>query len=93
MNRSDLIRATANAHGLTIAEAEKILNSILEMMMVSLACGEPVLISRFGKFEIRTKQACVRRNPRSGAEIQVPEKNAVLFHSSDALKKRINKTP
>lgn len=91
MNRSDLIRATANTHEISIAEAEKTINQILEMITISLACGESVLISGFGKFEIRTKQACVRRNPQNGEEILVPQKNAVLFHASTALKKRVNK--
>lgn len=93
MNRSDLIRATADAHGIPLAEAEKILNTITDMIAVSLACGEPVLISRFGKFESRMRDACIRKNPRTGADIEVPAKQTVLFHAAPALKKRINKNP
>lgn len=93
MNRSDLVRAIADQGGFSLIESEEILDLIIETIGVSLACGEPVLISRFGKFEPRLKKAGVRRNPRTGEDVQVPEKTTVLFRAAPFLKQRINKTP
>jgi integration host factor subunit beta len=90
MNRSDLIRAIAENENLSMGEVERTLDAIIQMIEISLACGESVLIRNFGKFECRTKRAVVRTNPKTGEKIKVPEKQAVIFHASPALKKRIN---
>lgn len=89
MNRSELIRAVAEKEGMKIADVERVLNSVVTMMEISLACGESVLIRNFGKFEPRDKKATVRRNPKTGETIQVPAKRTVLFHPAPALKQRI----
>lgn len=91
MNKSELVKALAQRQGVTIEEATELLEFILGMIEISLACGEPVLLSNFGKFEPRTKREVTRRNPRTGEEIHVPAKRTVLFRPSPTLKGRINK--
>lgn len=91
MNRSDLIRAAAEAENLPMGQVERILDSIMETIGVSLACGEAVMIRNFGKFEPRQKRATERKNPKTGDIISVPPKKAILFHAAPALKERINR--
>lgn len=56
----------------------------------SVACGEPVSIRKFGKFEPRRRSEVTRRNPKTGIEIHVPSKNSVAFLPAPALKERLN---
>lgn len=91
MNRSDLVRAIAKHEGIGLAKAEEILRTVTETIQVSLACGEPVTISNFGRFEVRSRQPVTRLNPKTGDKIEVPERQSVLFHAAPALKKRVNK--
>lgn len=90
MNKSELVKALAQRQGMTSEEAAELLEFVLGMIETSLACGEPVLLSNFGKFEPRTKREVVRNNPKTGEPILVPAKRTVLFRPSPALKGRIN---
>lgn len=91
MNRSDIVHAIAAAEGVDLVTAERLLKTMLNAITVSLACGENVTIRNFGKFEVRNRKPVTRVNPRTKQVIDVPEKRAVLFHPSPALKDRINK--
>ncbi len=62
------------------------IHHLLAIIVESLASGDPVTISNFGKFETREHNATTRRNPRTGEEVKVPAKRAVLFHPSPAFK-------
>lgn len=57
---------------------------------MSLACGEDVNITNFGKFVSRIRPAVTKVNPKSGERIQVEEKQTTIFRPSRALKNRIN---
>lgn len=59
------------------------------MIQTVLASGEPVVIKNFGKFEIRDRAPTVRQHPRTGQDIKVPSKKAVLFHPAPALKENV----
>jgi nucleoid DNA-binding protein len=90
MNRSDLLRAVANDTKLPMAQVEVVVDSFLRMIELSLAAGEDVGIRRFGKFERRVRRPVVRRNPRTGEEISVPERHSVAFIPSDSVRDRLN---
>lgn len=44
--------------------------------------GERVQIKGFGTFQMKTRAARVARNPRTGDEVQVPEKKVMTFKAS-----------
>lgn len=90
MNRTDVVKAVANRERVSAAEVERILTSFLEVVGLSLACGEEVNLRGFGKFEPRHRNAVNRRNPRTGIEHAVPEKLSVGFVPSPNLKNRLN---
>lgn len=74
-----------------MAQAEDLLQAVLETIQISLACGESVTITNFGRFEARKKNAVTRVNPRSGKVIEVPAKRSVAFQPSPAMKQRMNR--
>jgi nucleoid DNA-binding protein len=87
-NRSDLVQALAMDG---YPEPEQAVNRVLDVIGASLACGESVSIRNFGKFEARKRSAVVRKNPKTGVEIKVPEKISVGFIPAPALKQRLNR--
>lgn len=89
MNRSDLIKKVSQESDVTQAQIEQILDLLMVTIEETLASGENVVIKNFGKFEVRDRAPTVRRNPRSGTEIKVPRRRAVLFHPSPAFKENI----
>lgn len=90
MNRTDVVRAVSNRTEVPVAQVETILGAFLEVVGLSLACGEEVNLRTFGKFEPRNRKPVVRRNPKTGVEHHVPEKVSVGFIPSPNLKDRLN---
>lgn len=89
MNRSHVVRALMR-DGHTQRSAEQAVEQVLNAIALSLACGEPVTIRNFGKFQPRTRRSVTRKNPVTGESVTVPEKTSVGFVPAPALKERIN---
>lgn len=90
MNKSDLLRAVASKEGCSIKEVERVIDSFLDVISLSLALEEDVSIRNFGKFEVRHRAEVTRMNPRTGEPIAVPAKRGLGFKASPQLKDRVN---
>lgn len=87
MTKAELVKKLKEEAGLdTLAQAEKAYNTLFSMLAESLKKGDSVAIAGFGSFKTVKRAARKGRNPRSGAEIQIPESTAVKFTPSKALK-------
>ena len=85
MLKKDLIDKIAST-GLTKRQAGDALDAVLEAISGSLKDGEPVLLTGFGKFEVRTRAARTGINPKTLAKIQLPETKVPAFKPGKALK-------
>jgi DNA-binding protein HU-beta len=85
MLKKDLIDKIA-ATGLTKRQAGDALDAMLEAISTSLKNGEPVLLTGFGKFEVRTRAARTGINPKTLAKIQLPATKVPAFKPGKALK-------
>lgn len=55
----------------------------------SLINGEGLLITGFGKFNVRNKKKRKGRNPMTGEELFIEARRVITFHHSKILRKRI----
>jgi integration host factor subunit alpha len=55
-----------------------------------LANGDDLLISGFGKFNVKDKKARRGRNPQTGEELTLDERRVITFKPSGILRARIN---
>ena len=76
--------------GFTYKRAQEISETLLEIMKMTLADGEDVLISGFGKFCIKQKKQRRGRNPATGDDLMLSERKVVTFRPSSILRDRIN---
>jgi integration host factor subunit alpha len=76
--------------GLTKKNAADVVESLLEVIKSSLAQGEDVLVSGFGKFCVKEKQQRRGRNPATGADLLLRERKVVTFKCSGKLRDKIN---
>lgn len=90
MTRTDIIKAIAHRENLTVEQVEPVIDSFFDLIGTSLAGGQDVKLINFGKFEVRHRKPVRRRNPRTGAMIDVPAKTTLGFKPSPALKGRVN---
>ena len=68
----------------------QVIESLLEIIKRTLANGEDVLISGFGKFCINEKKERRGRNPQTGKDMTLRSRRVVTFKCSGVLRDRIN---
>ena len=59
-------------------------------MKSTLASGEDIMISCFGKFQINEKAPRKGRNPATGKEMMLKGRRTVTFRCSGGLRDKIN---
>ena len=92
MTRSELVlKLLTLKPNLTMAQAEKTIDVILEEITSALAKGQRVELRGFGVFTTRKRQARSGRNPRTGANVNVQAKTIPFFKAGKQLKERLNK--
>ena len=92
MTKRQLIeKLTQNVKGLSFKDAELVVDTIFESMAGALSKGERIEIRGFGSFEIRTRKPRTGRNPKTGAQVPVPEKKVPFFKVGKELRIRANK--
>ena len=92
LTKDKLIIQIQNQINLTKPESRQLIEQLLEIMKTTLANGEDVLISGFGKFSVRNKRARRGRNPQTKERIILQERKVLVFKNSGILKDKINIT-
>jgi len=85
-----IIDAIAEQNGFTKNKSTETVETILELIKSSLASGEDVLISGFGKFCVKKKRERKGRNPATGEDMMLAPRRVVTFKCSGKLRDRIN---
>ena len=91
MIRSELIQKIAdeNPH-LTLRHVERIVNTVFEEIIDALAKGDRVELRGFGAFSVKSRDARLGRNPRTGEAVQVENKKVPFFKTGKLLRDRLN---
>ena len=84
--RNDIIEAISENVGLSLTDSSIIIEEIFELILSELEKGNNVKISSFGTFSVRHKKTRIGRNPKTGIEVPINERNVVTFSSSNVLK-------
>ena len=91
MTRSDLVALLADRFGqLTQRDTEFAVKTILDAMSDALARGHRIEIRGFGSFSINRRPPRMGRNPRSGAQVPIPEKLVPHFKPGKALREAVD---
>ncbi len=90
MQKVDIARRIHQQTGISMEEAAKVLDWILELFQTTLQAGEPIAIAGFGKFTVRNKRARQGRNPRTGDAVMISARRVVTFHASPLFKAHVN---
>ena len=63
---------------------------ILSEIKRALRRGDSVELRGFGRFSVKTQKSSIRRNPKTGEKIAVPEKKVISWKMSKDMFKKIN---
>lgn len=91
MTRSELIKkiSTENKR-LTEDQVTIVVTTLIEIIKQALATGDKVEIRGFGSFRLRTRKSRLGRNPRTGEQVSVPEKQVPFFKTGKELRELVN---
>jgi len=89
MLKKDLIDKVASDAGLTKKQAGAALDSVLEAITGALKKGDSILLTGFGKFEVRTRAARTGINPKTLEKIKLPATKVPAFKPGKALKSAV----
>ena len=73
----------------TPSQAKDTIESLLEIIKSTLASGEDIMISGFGKFQVNEKAPRKGRNPATGKEMILDGRRVVTFKCSGGLRDRV----
>ena len=90
MNKADLVSEIASRTGLTKTKSSEVIYSVIESIQESLSRGEKVTLVGFGTFDTITRKARKGRNPKTGEELNIPEKRAARFKAGSGLSNVVN---
>jgi integration host factor subunit alpha len=90
LTKAHIIEAIQTEFGLSKPQSASIVESLIGNVKSTLASGEDVLVSGFGKFCVNEKAERRGRNPRTGEEHMIAARKVVTFKCSGTLRKRIN---
>lgn len=71
-------------------EGARVIEDLLEIIKRTLASGEDVLISGFGKFCVKEKGERKGRNPATGEDMLLAPRKVVTFKCSRKLREKVN---
>ena len=90
MNKAELIAHVAKDSDLSKDAAEKAVDATFRNIERALRGGDTVRIVGFGNFQVAQRKASIGRNPRTGAEVQIPASRVPKFRAGKALKEACN---
>ena len=88
--KSHLIDAIAEQNGFTKIKSKKTVETLLEIIKSTLASGDDVLISGFGKFCVKEKRERRGRNPATGEDMMLAPRRVMTFRCARNLRDRVN---
>ncbi|MBW1704304.1 MAG: integration host factor subunit alpha [Deltaproteobacteria bacterium] len=91
LTKETIINSIYNQVGLSKSQSRIVVERLLEIIKETLKNGENILISGFGKFEIKEKSARRGRNPQTTEDLQLRARRVVVFKTSGVLRNSINK--
>lgn len=97
MKKSELIEQVAEKAQTSKAAAARVMDAIFDSASGTIAeavkAGQEVSIPGFGRFKPRRRPARKGRNPRTGAEIDIPERTVVAFRPGSGLRETVSGAP
>jgi len=91
LNKAHIVNSIFNRLDIPKHRSSEVVESLLKIIKRTLANGEDVLITGFGKFCVKDKGKRRGRNPQTGEDIMMRPRRGVTFRCSGILREKINR--
>ena len=90
LTKAQMVESAQNQTGFQKTRSSEIVETLLEIIKSTLASGEDVMVSGFGKFCVKEKRERRGRNPNTGEDMMLAPRKVVTFKCSGKLRDKIN---
>ena len=90
LTKAVIVESVHNRLRIPRKECTEIIETLLEIIKSTLESGEDVLISGFGKFNVKDKNERKGRNPAKNEVMVLPARRVVTFNCSGHLRDKVN---
>jgi len=90
VTKQEFVDAIADKAGLTKRDAGEAVDAVLAVITSSLAKGDTITFTGFGKFTTSKRAARQGVNPRTGEKVQIAAATVPKFSAGSQLKKAVN---
>ena len=90
VTKERIINAVFEQAELSRKDAREVVEKLLKIIKDTLADEKDILVSGFGKFQVRRKRARRGRNPQTKEALELRPRRVVVFHTSGILRSKLN---
>ena len=90
LTKEKIINNIYNYVGLSKSQSRVVVEKLFEIIKQTLESGDDILISGFGKFTVKDKEARRGRNPQTTEDLNLRARRVIVFKTSGVLRKKIN---
>ena len=91
LTKADIVAAIQRQSDCSKHESTAVVENLLAIIKKTLASGEDLMVSGFGRFCVRSKKQRKGRNPATGDDLMLRPRKVVTFRCSGKLRDKINK--
>ena len=90
LTKAEIIESVQQQVGFPQKKSSELIEQLIETIKSTLASGEDVLVSGFGKFCVLEKIERLGRDPTTGEAMMLASRKVVSFRCSGKLRKKVN---
>lgn len=91
MTNNDIAEAISADHGVTKADAKKLIEAVFTAIGDAAAKGEEISLNGFGKFKVKASPERKGRNPATGEAMTIKASKKLSFTPAKAVKDKLNR--
>ena len=89
LTKSNIVNLLREQLGLPKKDCLKIVNAYFEQISKGLEKGEEIKIPKLGNFIVKHKKSRPGRNPKTGEQFKISDRNVVSFKASKKLRESL----
>ncbi|MBF0215972.1 MAG: integration host factor subunit beta [Candidatus Omnitrophica bacterium] len=91
MTKKDIVLRIAEETGLKQIDVKEVVQRTFDIIVETLSAGKKVELRNFGIFKVKTRKGRLGRNPRTGDNVNIPNKKVVSFKAGMKMKVDVKK--
>jgi nucleoid DNA-binding protein len=89
VTKKEIVRVISEELGLTQQETKEVVQRTFDSIVETLVREGRIELRNFGVFEVKPRAARKARNPKTGQQVDVPEKYVVTFKPGKVMEQRV----